>query len=69
MIFIGIHCRRTDYKDHYEKVSGSSLGKTKKTKKILFLPAPLCVENSTYYFLSRPLVDHVYFNRALEIYR
>ena len=39
IIFIGIHCRRTDYKTHYEKVSGSSL------------------------------VDHVYFDKALEIFR
>ena len=25
IIFIGVHCRRTDYADHYQEVSGGSL--------------------------------------------
>ena len=39
IIFVGVHCRRTDYDHHYRVVSGGSL------------------------------VDHVYFNKAFEIYR
>ena len=25
MIFVGVHCRRTDYENHYKVVSGSTL--------------------------------------------
>ena len=25
IIFVGVHCRRTDYENHYRVVSGSSL--------------------------------------------
>ena len=39
VIFIGVHCRRTDYEHHHRVRSGSSL------------------------------VDHVYFNKAFQIYR
>ena len=39
ILYIGVHCRRTDYENHYKVVSGGSL------------------------------VDHVFFNKAFEIYR
>jgi len=39
LLFIGVHCRRTDFADHYLEVSGASL------------------------------VDHVFFDKAFEIYR
>ena len=39
VIFIGVHCRRTDFADHYQEVSGASL------------------------------VDHIFFDKAFDIYR
>ena len=39
IIFIGVHCRRTDFAAHYLEVSGASL------------------------------VDHMFFDKAFEIYR